>query len=43
LTFSETIVYGTADGANTFSVIAVEITGNDSEPATRKTDLDRRF
>lgn len=35
-----TTVYGTLDGPNTFSVLAVDTAGNKSEPATVTTSLD---
>jgi chitodextrinase len=37
---TRTVVYGTVDGANTFSVVAVDSAGNRSAPATLTADLD---
>lgn len=37
---TRTIVYGTLDGSNTFSVVAVDTAGNRSDPATVTTSLD---
>jgi chitodextrinase len=37
---TRTVAYGTADGANTFSVVAVDSAGNRSVPATVTADLD---
>jgi chitinase len=39
LRYTRTIVYGTVNGPNTFSVVAVDTVGNKSEPATVTTNL----
>jgi chitodextrinase len=39
LRFTRTIVYGTMDGSNTFSIVAVDSAGNKSVPATFTMDL----
>ena len=39
LRYTRTIVYGTHDGPNDFSVIAVDTAGNKSEPVTITLDL----
>ena len=39
LRYTRTIVYGTQNGLNTFSVIAVDTVGNKSDPAEVSTDL----